>query len=73
MTDLVKAKLRRIGSSVGILIPKEKLESLHVDVGDEIEIAVLKQRDEKELEKMFGIAKGAGSFIRDKTAREFSC
>ncbi len=73
MTDVLKAKLRKIGSSVGILIPQERLEALEVKVGDEIEVALLKHRDEKQLQKMFGIAKQAKQFIRDKAVREFPC
>lgn len=73
MSDVLKAKLRKIGSSVGVLIPQECLASLDVAVGDEIEIALLKHRNEKEIEKMFGFAKGAKPFVRNKTSREFSC
>ena len=73
MSDVLKAKLRKIGSSVGILIPQERLAALDVGVGDEVEIALLKHRNEKDIEKMFGVAKQAKSFIRDKTSREFSC
>ena len=73
MSDVLKAKLRKIGSSVGILIPQERLAALDVAVGDEVEIALLKHRNEKDIEKMFGIAKRTKPFVRDKTSREFSC
>ena len=53
MSDVLKAKLRKIGSSVGILIPQERLAALDVSVGDEVEIALLKHRNEKDIEKMF--------------------
>lgn len=75
MADLFKAKLRKIGGSIGILIPQEQLMALNVAVDDEVEIAVLKHRSyeelRKEAEKSFGIAKGAGPFERDKKVREF--
>lgn len=73
MTDVLKAKLRKIGGSVGILIPQERLEALDVAVGDEIEVALLRHRDEKQVQKMFGIVKHAKPFVRDKTMREFPC
>jgi putative addiction module antidote len=31
-------KLRKIGSSVGVIIPKEMLETLHVAEGDEVNV-----------------------------------
>ena len=73
MSDVLKAKLRKIGSSVGVLIPQERLAALDIGVGDEVEIALLKHRNDKDIEKMFGVAKQAKPFIRDKTSREFSC
>lgn len=73
MPELVKAKLRRIGSSVGVLIPQENIKALGVGVGDEIEVALLRHRSKREIELMFGIAKKAEPFVRDKTTREFSC
>lgn len=75
MTDLFQAKLRKIGSSVGVLIPKEQLAALEVEAGDEVDIALLKHRSreewEREVNETFGIAKHAGPFVRDKKTREF--
>ncbi len=73
--DLFRARLRKIGSSIGILIPKEELDALEVGVGDEVDVALLKHRSKEELAReidaAFGVAKGAGPFVRDKRSREF--
>ncbi|MBS3068268.1 hypothetical protein J4450_06185 [Candidatus Micrarchaeota archaeon] len=76
MTDIFKAKLRKIGSSVGVLVPKEQLAALDVEVGDEIDVSLLKHKSreemEKEIEEGFGMAKHfTKPFVRDKKTREF--
>jgi homogentisate 1,2-dioxygenase len=50
----LKAKVRRIGTSLGIIIPKEKLEEMKVKEGDTIVIP----RIEKPVEEIRGILKG---------------
>ena len=76
MSDVFQTKLRKIGSSVGVLIPKEQLDVLHLGVGDEIEVALLKHRNTKEIlreiERSSGIAKHFKEpFVRDKSVRDF--
>jgi DNA-binding SARP family transcriptional activator len=76
MNEVVRVKLRKIGSSVGLLVPKEQLVELNADAGDEIDVAFLKHRTPAELKKLadegFGIAKGfTKPFERDKRTREF--
>ena len=65
METIFKAKVRRIGSSLGILIPKGLIDKKSVKEGDEIEFALLKRRKEL-ITKLFGVAKGAGGFQRDE-------
>ena len=73
MAGVVQVKLRSIGSSVGVLLPKEHLDELNLGVGDEIEIALLKHKDPKEIEKGFGMARHfKKEFQRDKKTREFN-
>jgi len=50
----VKARVRKIGTSMGIIIPKEKLEELSVREGDTIVIP----RIEKNVKEIRGILKG---------------
>ncbi|MDO8554079.1 MAG: hypothetical protein Q7S22_04690 [Candidatus Micrarchaeota archaeon] len=76
MAEIVRVKLRKIGSSVGLLVPKDQLVELDADAGDEIEVAFLKHRTPVELKKLvdegFGMAKGfTKPFERDKRTREF--
>lgn len=33
---VMKVKLRQIGSSIGVLIPKERIDTLGAEIGDEI-------------------------------------
>lgn len=51
---VLKAKVRRIGTSLGILIPKEKLKEMKVKEGDTIIIP----RIEKPVKEIRGILKG---------------
>ena len=73
MSELFKAKVRKVGTSLGILIPKEIAQQEEIKEGQEIQLSLLKQRKLKEIEemieKMFGTAKGAKSFERDKVDR----
>lgn len=65
---LFKVKVRRIGSSLGVLIPKHMIGKEKIKEGEEIEISLLKRRKEL-IAKAFGIAKGAGPFTRENTDR----
>lgn len=64
METIFKAKVRRIGSSLGVLIPKQMIENKKIKEGEEIELSLLKRRKEL-ISKAFGIAKGAGPFERE--------
>jgi len=50
----IKARVRKIGTSMGIIIPKEKLEELSVREGD----TVVVPRIEKNVKEIRGILKG---------------
>ena len=69
MSELFKAKVRRVGTSLGVLIPKEVIEGGKIKEGQEVELSLLRRRKLEEIEKMFGIAKGAKPFERDRTDR----
>jgi antitoxin component of MazEF toxin-antitoxin module len=72
VTDLFEAKLRKIGNSLGVIIPNEILQSLGYDLGDTISIAIplsnIKTRN-KHLESLAGIDKGKPAFKREKKDR----
>lgn len=69
MAETIKAKVRRVGTSFGVLIPKTKLDAISVNVGDEIEIAIVPNKKDF---SGFGLAKNfAVPFVKDKKARNF--
>ena len=68
MPELVKVTIRRVGSSLGVLIPKKVIEEERLKEGDAVEIALYTRSKEerlKILKKAFGIAKGAKPFVRE--------
>ena len=70
MPEVMKVKLRKIGSSVGVLLPKEALDQAGAKVGDEIEIAMFRHYDIHELRRLQKIAKEFKEpFVRDKSSR----
>ena len=69
MAELFKAKVRKVGTSLGVLIPKEFAEKEKIKEGEEIEVGLLKQRKVEEVLKLFGTAKGTRPFVRDREDR----
>ena len=69
MSELFKAKVRKVGTSLGILIPKEVIEEQKIKEGQEIELNLMRRKKIEEIERMFGIAKGAKPFERDRIDR----
>lgn len=67
--QLFKAKIRMVGTSFGVLIPKEIANRQHISKGEEVEIGLLKKRNIREVLKLIGSAKGAEDFKRDRTDR----
>lgn len=68
MGNVFKVKVRRIGTSLGVLIPKALINEEKIKEGEEIEIAVLREKKEL-IKKSFGMMKGLGPFARDKIDR----
>jgi antitoxin component of MazEF toxin-antitoxin module len=70
MAELFKAKVRKIGSSVGILIPKKIIIAENINEGDEIEVNLLRRKKlDALLNKLMGSARGSGPFERDREDR----
>ena len=69
MSELFTAKLRKVGTSLGILIPKEVIEEDKLKEGQKIQLSLLKERKLEELWKLMGTAKGAKPFVRDRIDR----
>lgn len=69
MPELFKAKVRRVGTSLGVLIPKEVAIKEKIKEGEEVEVGLLKEKRLKTIEQAFGAAKGAKPFERDRIDR----
>ena len=73
MSELFKTKLRKIGTSAGLLVPKVIIEEEKLKIGQEIEVVLFKKKKLEDIEamidKMFGVAKGAKPFERDRIDR----
>jgi putative transposon-encoded protein len=70
MQSLFESKVRRVGSSLGLLIPKEVAELQHLSEGKRVTVVILK-RDLRAIDELFGIAKGARPFVREHDDRQF--
>jgi antitoxin component of MazEF toxin-antitoxin module len=73
MPEMFEAKVRNVGTSLGILIPKEIAKRENVKIGESVEVSLFRLRKKKEIEeainKLFGSAKGAKSFRREHKDR----
>jgi antitoxin component of MazEF toxin-antitoxin module len=72
MSDVFEAKLRKVGNSLGIIIPNEMVRELGFGDGDTIQVAIpstnTKSRNRK-LMALVGVEKDTGPFKRDKGDR----
>ncbi|MBS3062353.1 MAG: hypothetical protein J4203_00640 [Candidatus Diapherotrites archaeon] len=69
MSQMFKAKIRRVGTSLGLLIPKDVVVEEDIQEGEQVDVGLLKAKRLESINKLFGIAKGARSFKRDKSNR----
>ncbi|MBI2184848.1 MAG: AbrB/MazE/SpoVT family DNA-binding domain-containing protein [Thaumarchaeota archaeon] len=75
MSRLFKAKVRRVGTSLGVLIPKEMAEEEKIKEGEEVKIGLFKEKRLEDVLELMGTAKGTKPFNRnraDKVDRYFS-
>ena len=69
MSQLFNVKVRRVGTSLGVLIPKEVVAEEGIQEGEQVGVSLLKAKRLESIDRLFGIAKGARPFKRDKTNR----
>jgi antitoxin component of MazEF toxin-antitoxin module len=71
MSTVFEGKVRRLGNSMAVIIPKEILEETGAKEGDIVKLSVPipKQRRSEVLGRMAGIDAGTDPFIRDKGDR----
>lgn len=66
MPRVFKAKVRKVGASLVILVPKELAEKEGIKEGEEVQIGLLKPRKLQDVLKLMGSAKGARALERDR-------
>jgi predicted DNA-binding antitoxin AbrB/MazE fold protein len=66
--DLFESKIRKVGTSLGVLIPAENAAKSNLKEGLKVEVAIIK-KDLKLIDEMFGFAKKAGKFKREHSDR----
>ncbi len=72
MATVIDTKLRRVGNSMGVIIPSEVIESQGYRLGDTIPIALppasMTDRNRR-LRELAGTFKNRASFVREKKDR----
>lgn len=66
---MFKAKVRKVGTSFGILIPNELIKEQKLREGQEVQVSVLSKKDLSKVFEGFGAARGAKPFKRDRRDR----
>ena len=72
MAEVFEAKLRKVGNSLGVIIPAKIIEELHFHQGDVVHLAIPPSDNGKRNElilELAGIDKGKPSFTREKQDR----
>jgi antitoxin component of MazEF toxin-antitoxin module len=71
MSTVFEGKVRRLGNSMAVIIPKEILEETGAKEGDVVKLSVPipRQRRNEVLKKMAGIDAGSRPFKREKGDR----
>lgn len=72
MTEIFEAKLRKIGNSLGIIIPSEIIEEMGFHKGDKIHLAIPPSETRKRnelIKRLAGVDAGKPPFERDKEDR----
>ena len=69
MGETFETKVRKVGTSLGVLIPSELAEREGIKEGEKDRIGLLKEKKLEEVLKLFGTAKGSGAFARDQIDR----
>jgi hypothetical protein len=72
MPEMFKGKLRRIGNSYGVIVPKKIISKYDVQEGEEILVSIhssMANNSVSELKKLVGSHTGKSPFERDKGDR----
>ena len=72
MAEVFEAKLRRVGNSLGIIIPNEVIQAAGYSEGDTIQVSIISSNLEERNRLLLSIAgkyKEKHPFVRDKEDR----
>ncbi|HDH28875.1 MAG TPA: AbrB/MazE/SpoVT family DNA-binding domain-containing protein [Euryarchaeota archaeon] len=71
MSEVFKAKVRKIGNAFGVIIPKEILKSFQVSEGEEVQLImpIARPKRLRAIEEAAGRYMGAASFTREREDR----
>jgi len=69
--ELFHSRLRRVGNSLSVLVPKKTLDELQLREGDDVEVALRPAAAERQrrLEGLIGSTPGLGPFVRERKDR----
>ncbi len=62
------SKVRPLGSSLGVIIPREVIKEANLSSGSEVHVSIL-QPDYSALDSAIGSMRGAKPFVRDRRDR----
>lgn len=72
MTTVFEGKIRRVGNSLAVIIPKEMLEEAGAKEGENVKVSILRKstkRNIEAIERLAGIYRDAKPFVRDRRDR----
>ena len=69
MPETFTVKVRKVGTSLGVLIPKGIVEMEQIKEGEEIEVSLIKKKVLKDVLELFGTARPSGHFERERVER----
>jgi len=73
MSTIFEGKLRRVGNSLAVVIPREILKQAGAEEGDSIKLSIFRPSiiRKKAFEEAAGIYRNAKPFVRDRRDRSY--
>ena len=68
VADVFVSKVRPVGSSLGIIIPKQVVENENLEAGKEVRVSIIRP-DFKKIERLIGTVVEKEPFKRDRQDR----
>ncbi len=65
---MFETEVRQVGTSLGILIPSKVVKHNHLKPGKKITVALM-PINEKAIKEAFGMARGAGPYVKEKWSK----